>query len=103
MCQKLRDARERSGLTQVEAAAALGQPQNFVSKCETGERRIDPIELANFAALYRTTLEALVPAAARPAAGRGGRPKRVAERADETRGGTGRRAGDRPASEPADS
>ena len=76
MCQRLRDARERSGLRQVEAAAALGKPQNFVSKCETGQRRIDPIELADFAALYGTTLDVLVPA---PVAGRGGRARRVAE------------------------
>jgi len=76
MCRRLRDARERSGLKQMEAAAALGKPQNFVSKCETGQRRIDPIELADFAALYGTTLDALVPP---DAAGRGERPRRVAE------------------------
>ncbi|MGH7527510.1 MAG: helix-turn-helix domain-containing protein [Gemmatimonadales bacterium] len=77
MCQRLRDARERSGLKQMEAAAAIGKPQNFVSKCETGQRRIDPVELADFAALYGTTLDALVPA---PAAGLGERARRVAER-----------------------
>ncbi len=76
MCRRLRDARERSGLKQMEAAAVLGKPQNFVSKCETGQRRIDPIELADFAALYGTTLDALVPA---PTAGRGGGARRVAE------------------------
>ncbi len=76
MCRRLRDARERSGLKQMEAAAALGKLQNFVSKCETGQRRIDPIELADFAALYGTTLDALVPASP---AGRGGRSRRVAE------------------------
>ena len=76
MCRRLRDARERTGLKQIEAAAALGKPQNFVSKCETGQRRIDPIELADFAALYGTTLDALVPA---DTAGRGERFRRVAE------------------------
>ena len=60
MCRRLKEARRRSGLTQAEAARALGQPQNFVSKCETGERRIDPIELADFMALYETTFDALV-------------------------------------------
>jgi transcriptional regulator with XRE-family HTH domain len=60
MCRRLKEARRRSGLTQAEAAGALGQPQNFVSKCETGERRIDPIELADFMALYGTTFDALV-------------------------------------------
>ena len=61
MCRRLREARRRAGLTQEQAAKALGQPQNFVSKCETGERRIDPIELADFLALYGATFEALVP------------------------------------------
>ena len=61
MCRRLKEARRRSGLTQADAAKALGQPQNFVSKCETGERRIDPIELADFMALYGTTFDGLVP------------------------------------------
>jgi transcriptional regulator with XRE-family HTH domain len=63
MCQRLRAAREAAGLTQVEAAQSLGLFQNFVSKCETGERRIDPVELAEFAELYGTSLAALVPPA----------------------------------------
>jgi thioredoxin-dependent peroxiredoxin len=98
MCRQLREARERSGLTQVEAAAALGQPQNFVSKSETGERKINPIELADFAVLYGTTLEALVPGSPRPAAAtaRGGRSKRVAEPKVESKNKTGGGAGDRP-------
>jgi transcriptional regulator with XRE-family HTH domain len=73
MCGRLRDARVRSGLTQAEAASALGQPQNFVSKSETGERRIDPVELADFMALYGVRFEALVPASTAGAA------RRVAE------------------------
>jgi transcriptional regulator with XRE-family HTH domain len=77
MCRRLREARKRAGLTQIEAAKALGQPQNFISKCETGERRIDPIELADFMALYRTTFQDLVPAT--PLHGRVARPRRVAE------------------------
>jgi hypothetical protein len=76
MCRRLRDARERAGLNQTQAAAARGKPQNFVSKCETAQRRIDPIELADFAALYRTTLGALVPA---EGTGRGEKSRRVAE------------------------
>ena len=74
MCRRLREARKRAGLKQVEAAAALGVSQNFVSKSETSQRRIDAIEMADFAALYRTTMHALV-----PPAGSGERAKRVAE------------------------
>ena len=41
----LRRARNDAELTQAELAARLDQPQSFVSKYETGERRIDFIEL----------------------------------------------------------
>jgi transcriptional regulator with XRE-family HTH domain len=39
--RRLREARLAAGLTQVEVAAKLGRPQSFVSKCESGERRVD--------------------------------------------------------------
>lgn len=37
-------AREDKKLTQSEVAARLGKPQSFVSKYESGERRLDVIE-----------------------------------------------------------
>ena len=49
---RLREAREKAGLTQVQAAAKLRTTQTFVSKCERGERRLDVIELNRFAKLY---------------------------------------------------
>lgn len=45
-----------AGLTQVQVAAALGKHQSFVSKCESGERRVDIIELLVFAELYELPL-----------------------------------------------
>lgn len=36
--------RERMNLTQRQLARLLGRPQSYVSKCETGERRVDPVE-----------------------------------------------------------
>jgi len=45
------------GLTQVQVARALGRQQAYVSKCELGERRIDPIDLLDFSVLYRKPLE----------------------------------------------
>jgi len=53
MLAGLREAREEAGLTQAEVAAHFERPQSFVSKCESGERRIDPTELRIFAKLYR--------------------------------------------------
>jgi transcriptional regulator with XRE-family HTH domain len=38
-------AREERGLTQVQIATAIGKPQSFVSKAESGERRLDIVEL----------------------------------------------------------
>lgn len=49
---RLRAAREAAGLTQEDVARRLGRPQSFVSKCEAGERRVDVVELAEFAEAY---------------------------------------------------
>lgn len=38
------EARQSKGLTQTEIAARLGKPQSFVSKYESGERRLDVVE-----------------------------------------------------------
>lgn len=59
--RRLREAREAAGLTQTEVADALGLPQSFVSKSETGERRVDALELARFARLYERPLDWFIP------------------------------------------
>ena len=41
----LRDLRKDAGLAQVALADSLGVPQSFVSKYESGERRLDLLEL----------------------------------------------------------
>lgn len=53
---RLREARRQAGLTQAEAARRLGKPQSFLSKCESGERRVDFVELLVFADLYRVEI-----------------------------------------------
>jgi len=58
--KRLRTARQDADLTQVEVATRLGRPQSFVSKCESGERKVDAIEFAEFAALYGKPLEYFV-------------------------------------------
>ncbi|AWG66416.1 helix-turn-helix domain-containing protein [Mycobacteroides abscessus] len=62
LCALLRQTREQAGLTQVQIAEQLGVPQSFVSKYESGERRLDVIELAHVAEAMGTTLSAVVQA-----------------------------------------
>jgi transcriptional regulator with XRE-family HTH domain len=45
----LREKREKAGLKQQEVAAKLGRYQSFVSEVENGQRRIDVVELLDFA------------------------------------------------------
>ncbi len=54
--QLLRQARKDAGLTQIEVADALRKSQSYVAKCESGERRIDVVELYEFANLYRKSI-----------------------------------------------
>jgi transcriptional regulator with XRE-family HTH domain len=52
MLAGLRAARKAAGLTQARVAEHFGRRQAFMSKVESGERRIDPTELAALARLY---------------------------------------------------
>lgn len=52
LCARLREARKQAGLTQEDVARLLNRPQSFVSKFETGERRLDVVELALIARIY---------------------------------------------------
>lgn len=54
---RLKEAREKAGFTQAEAAERLGKPQSFVSKIEQGERRLDVIELKVIADTYGQLLD----------------------------------------------
>jgi transcriptional regulator with XRE-family HTH domain len=48
----LRRARLTAGLTQAEAASRLGAYANYISKVESGERRVDVVELATLCRAY---------------------------------------------------
>lgn len=52
LAERLRQAREETGLTQTEAAERVGLNQSDISKIETGDRVIDVIRFLDLAALY---------------------------------------------------
>lgn len=58
---QLRSSRLQHGWSQKDLADRLGKPQSFVSKYETGERRIDFIETVRIARVLGLDLAALVP------------------------------------------
>jgi transcriptional regulator with XRE-family HTH domain len=45
LLELLRDIRKQKGLTQAQLAKRIGSKQAFVSKYETGERRLDFLDL----------------------------------------------------------
>lgn len=45
LIQTLRDYREKANLTQEQLAQELGEYQSFVARLESGQRRLDVIEL----------------------------------------------------------
>jgi len=57
LIERLRQARAEAGLTQEAVAATLGVRQKYLSRIETGERRIDPVELKELAELYGKPLQ----------------------------------------------
>lgn len=55
----LRAMRQEAGLRQVDLAEQLGEPQSFVSKYESGERRLDLVEVSEVCKALGTTLSEL--------------------------------------------
>ncbi len=53
----LRKIRKEKDLTQVEVAEQLGVPQSYVSKYESGERRLDILEVQDICGVYGISLE----------------------------------------------
>jgi len=46
--ENLRDIREQSDLTQVQLAFILQKPQSYISKIESGERKMDILEVRSY-------------------------------------------------------
>ncbi len=51
--ERLREAREYLGFSQEEVAAFLGVPRSALSLVETGQRKVDALELKKLASLYK--------------------------------------------------
>lgn len=50
---KLKKARIEANLEQVYVASLLGRPQSYISKLETGVKKIDILELIDLANIYQ--------------------------------------------------
>lgn len=56
----LKQARIDAGLTQVEVAKKLNNHNSYISKSETGERRVDVVELVDFCKIYGISVSELL-------------------------------------------
>lgn len=51
--ERLKKARHSAGLDQINVAKKLGRSQSYLSKIESGQRKIDVVQLKKFAKLYK--------------------------------------------------
>ena len=54
---RLQLARKESGMSQTEVAKKMGRSQTWLSNSELGERRVDFVELEDFAKVYGKPLD----------------------------------------------
>ena len=60
LIERLREARDRQKITQAELASKLGRSQQFVSKYESRERRLDIVECLDIASALNMLLTDLL-------------------------------------------
>ncbi|MDO8667657.1 MAG: helix-turn-helix transcriptional regulator [bacterium] len=56
LVERLKKARIEENIDQKKAAELLGKTQSFISKIEAGQRRIDVVQLKEFARVYKKSL-----------------------------------------------
>ena len=54
--ERLKKARKEAGLTQAEAGKRFGQDQTVISKIESGQYRVDAVQLRKLAGIYKQDL-----------------------------------------------
>jgi transcriptional regulator with XRE-family HTH domain len=57
LVERLRKARKEAGLDQNGVAKLLGVTQSYIFKIESGQRRIDIVQLRTFARIYRKKID----------------------------------------------
>ncbi len=57
---RLKKARIEVGLSQQVVADKLGKPQSYISKIESGERRLDVVEMKKFAVVYKKPVDSFL-------------------------------------------
>ena len=55
--EQLKKARITRGLDQEKVAKLLGKTQSYISKIESGQRRIDTVALKEFAKIYKKPID----------------------------------------------
>lgn len=55
--RRLKQARVDAGLSQQLAADKIGKPQSYISEIESGERRLDVVEMKRFVEIYKKSVD----------------------------------------------
>lgn len=54
--ERLKKARRESGLKQIDVAKRFRRPQSYISRVESGEYRVDILEIKKFAKIYEKSV-----------------------------------------------
>jgi transcriptional regulator with XRE-family HTH domain len=57
LVERLKKARKEAGLDQEAVAKLLGVTQSYISKMESGQRRIDIVQLRRFGKVYKKKID----------------------------------------------
>jgi transcriptional regulator with XRE-family HTH domain len=58
--ERMKKARLESGLRQIDVAKKMKRPQSYISRVESGEYRLDILEVKRFAKIYGKSIDYFV-------------------------------------------